>query len=139
MCFTRILFFIDYRLHMTSVFIWVEKLFAIPTHLSSTHVIVRLPFLVRHDFFTLVKFLTHRLAFFVGSTVAGRAPISSESNILGQVPHCRQAAFCVIPRQPYVKQHHLHTKLQRCFSFILSLSCIPNSNSSSLESKRKEW
>ena len=105
------------------VFIWVKKLFAIPTQFS-----LGLPFLVRHDFvafFTLVKFLTHRLAFSVGSTVVGIAPSPIESNILWHVPHCRQAALCVIPSQPYVKQH-FHYILQRCFWFSLSLSCIPS-------------
>ena len=100
------------------MFIWVKKLFAIPTQFS-----LGLPFLVRHDFvafFTLVKFLTHRLAFSVGSTVVGIAPSPIESNILWHVPHCRQAAFCVIPKQPYVKQH-FHYILQRCFSFSLLL------------------
>ena len=119
----RNLFLIDYRLHITSVFIWVKKLFAIPTQFS-----LGLLFLVRHDFvafFTLVTFLTHRLAFSVGSTVVGIAPSPIESNILWHVPHCRQAAFCAIPRQPYVKQHFHHI-LQRCFSFSLSLSCIPS-------------
>ena len=59
--------------------------------------------------------------------MVGIAIISSESNILWQVPHCRQAAFCVIPRQTYVKQH-LHTTLRGCFSFTLSLSCIPSND-----------
>ena len=66
-----------------------------------------------------------RVAFSIGPTVVGIAPISSESKILWQVPHCHQAAFCKIPRQTYVEQH-FHYILQRCFSFSLSLSCIPS-------------
>ena len=109
-CFIQILCLIDYRLHVASMFTWVSKVFAILTHLSSTHMILGLPFLVGHDFvafLTLVKFLTHRLAFPVRPTVVGIALISRESNILWQVPHCRQAAFCVIPRQTYVKQNNI--------------------------------
>ena len=65
-----------------------------------------------------------RVAFSVGPTVVGIAPISSESNVLWQVPYCRQAAFCKIPS--YVKQH-FHCILQHVtFSFSLSLSCIPS-------------
>ena len=39
----------------------------------------------------------------------------------------KQGAFCVILRQTYVKQH-FQTILQRCFSFSLSLSCIPSND-----------
>ena len=88
--------------------------------------ILAIPFSVRHDFVAFsipVKFLTHKLAFSVGSTVVGIAAISIKSNILWQVPHCRQAPFSANPRQPSVKQH-FHFILQRCFSFPLSLSCI---------------
>ena len=136
MCSTRIFFLIDDRLHVTSVFIWINKLLAIPTRLISTRVIFGLPFLVRHDFVafhTFVNFLTHRLAFCVGSTVVGIALISSDYSVT-----CTALS-------PYCFLRDTHTTLcETTFAYIAAAmflfrivpfnARIPNTNSSFPES-----
>ena len=114
-CSTSIFFLINDRLHVALVFIWVHKLFAIPTHLFSTHVIFGLPLLVRHDFVafhTFVKFLTHRLAFSVGSTVVCKALISSEYFV----------ACTTFSPSCFLRD----TNTTLCFSFSFSLFCSPD-------------
>ena len=136
MCSTRIFFLIDDRHHVTSVFIWVNKLLEIPTRLFSTRVIFGLPFLVRHDFVafhTFVNFLTNRLAFCVGSTVVGIALISSEYFVT-----CTALS-------PYCFLRDTHTTLcETTFAYIAAAmfrfrivpfnARIPNTNSSFKES-----
>ena len=74
----------SYWFHVTSVITWIDKLVAIPAHHFSTHLIVRSSYSVWQDFvaiFTLVKFSTDWVVFFVGLAVVGITFVSSKHSM----------------------------------------------------------